>query len=501
MRQVINPQLEFGQVDISTIKFDPKSRDDIPKLLRGLQHIYITPEIREPLFTLLEKEISPKVNKNNGRPGMELWKILVLGVMRLDLNCDYDRIHELSNSHLTLRKMLGHSDFYDETYYNLQTIKDNVSLLTPELLEQINIIVVNAGHELVKKKSVEPVLHGRCDSFVVETDVHYPTDTNLLFDAMRKALQLSGDICGRNDISDLRQYQYNIGQIKRALRIIQKVNRGARQTESSQKKVIQVHQNYIDLCTSQLFRIEQVIPELEKIQLLSTIDCLQIQEILGYITHAKRQIDQIERRVMHGEIIPHHEKVFSIFEPHTEWISKGKAGVPVELGIRVCIVEDHHQFILHHRVMEQETDDKVAVKMVRSSKIKFPNLQSVSFDKGFHSIDNQEKLKDIIEVVALPRKGRLSQAAKEIERAEDFIKAHKKHSAVESAINSLEVHGLDVCPDRGINGFKRYVALAVVAHNIHRIGAILDVQEKDKQKRLAMKRLKAANAATAKLAA
>jgi len=205
MRQVINPQLEFGQVDISTIKFDPKSRDDIPKLLRGLQHIYITPEIREPLFTLLEKEISPKVNKNNGRPGMELWKILVLGVMRLDLNCDYDRIHELSNSHLTLRKMLGHSDFYDETYYNLQTIKDNVSLLTPELLEQINIIVVNAGHELVKKKSVEPVLHGRCDSFVVETDVHYPTDTNLLFDAIRKALSLSGEICERNRLSDMRQ--------------------------------------------------------------------------------------------------------------------------------------------------------------------------------------------------------------------------------------------------------------------------------------------------------
>ena len=501
MRQVINSQLEFGQVDISKIKFDPKSRDDIPKILRGLQHIYITLEIREPIFALLGKEIAPKVNKNNGRPGMELWKILVLGVMRLDLNCDYDRIHELSNSHLTLRKMLGHSDFYDETEYNLQTIKDNLVLLTPELLEQINTIVVNAGHELVKKKSVEPVLHGRCDSFVVETDVHYPTDTNLLFDAMRKVLQLSGDMCRHKDISDLRQFQYNIRQIKGSLRVIQKVNRGARQTEASQYKVMKVHQDYIDLCTSQLFRVEQVIPELEKNQLLSTIDCLQIQEIMGYIVHAKRQIDQIERRIMHGEIIPHYEKVFSIFEPHTEWISKGKAGVPVELGIRVCILEDHHQFILHHHVMEQETDDKVAVKMVKSGKVKFPNLQSVSFDKGFHSTDNQEKLKDIIEVVALPRKGRLSQVAKETEKSEEFLKAHKKHSAVESAINSLEVHGLDVCPDRGINGFKRYVALAVVAHNIHRIGAILCVQEKDKQKLLAMKRLKAANAATAKLAA
>jgi len=119
MRQVINQQLEFGQVDISRIKFDPKSRDDIPRVLRGLQHIYVTANVREPIFALLEKEVSPRVNKNNGRPGMELWKILVLGVLRLDLNADYDRIHNLSNSHIELRKMLGHSDFYDETYYNL----------------------------------------------------------------------------------------------------------------------------------------------------------------------------------------------------------------------------------------------------------------------------------------------------------------------------------------------------------------------------------------------
>ena len=76
-------------------------------------------------------------------------------------------------------------------------------------------------------------------------------------------------------------------------------------------------------------------------------------------------------------------------------------------------------------------------------------------------------------MVALPRKGRLSKLAQEEEQAEAFVKARRAHSAVESAINGLEVHGLDVCPDHGINGFKRYVALAVVARNIHRIGAIL----------------------------
>jgi len=127
---------------------------------------------------------APDSDSNNGRPGMEQWKIFVLGVLRLNLNCDYDRIHELANNHKTIRQMLGHATFADEYEYKLQTLKDNVSLLTPETLDRINELVVNAGHRLVKKKEDEK-LKGRCDSFVVETNVHYPTDINLLFDAWR----------------------------------------------------------------------------------------------------------------------------------------------------------------------------------------------------------------------------------------------------------------------------------------------------------------------------
>jgi hypothetical protein len=93
--------------------------------------------------------------------------------------------------------------------------------------------------------------------------------------------------------------------------------------------------------------------------------------------------------------------------------------------------------------------------------------------KGFHSKENQIALKENLQPVVLPRKGKLSQAQQEEEQASEFVKARRAHSAVESAINALEVHGLDVCPDHGIDRFKRYVALAVLAKNIHRIGAIL----------------------------
>src|SRR5436190_13329586 len=159
MRVVQNPQMQIGEVDISQIKFDPKSRDDIPRILQGLQYLYINAALRKEIFQLLEDKIAPAVDKRNGRPGMTLWRILVCGVVRLDLNMDFDRLHELVNHHDTIRRILGHSED-DETSYQFKTLRDNVSLITPELLDKINQIVVNAGHGLIKKKPAKRCMGG-----------------------------------------------------------------------------------------------------------------------------------------------------------------------------------------------------------------------------------------------------------------------------------------------------------------------------------------------------
>jgi hypothetical protein len=151
--------------------------------------------------------------------------------------------------------------------------------------------------------------------------------------------------------------------------------------------------------------------------------------------------------------------------------------------VKVCILEDQHQFILHHMVMEKKTDDQVTVSMVTEAKTRFPALNACSFDKGFHSQENQRVLAEHLELVALPRKGKLSQSAREIEQSDEFVRARRAHSAVESAINGLEVHGLDKCLDHGIDGFKRYVAFAVVTRNIHRIGDLLWKQEQERELR------------------
>lgn len=176
MRAVQNAPMQIGEVDVSQIKFDPRSRDDIPKVLRGLQQLYMNVELRERIFALLERAIAPKVAKRNGRPGMELWKILVCGVLRLDLNADYDRVCELVNHHHTIREMLGHGQFNAETYH-FQTLKDNVSLFTPELLDKINQLVVEAGHVLVKKRTAKRCVGAATPLWLRPMFITLPTST------------------------------------------------------------------------------------------------------------------------------------------------------------------------------------------------------------------------------------------------------------------------------------------------------------------------------------
>lgn len=496
MRKVIKSQMRFGEVEIGDIEFDLRSRDEIPKLLIGLQAIYCDSDARRKVFALLAKLVPVNINPNNGRSGMDLWKILVLGTLRLSCNWDYDKLMEIANNHLTLRLMLGHSIMNSDFRYALQTLKDNVSLFTPEILDKINQVALQYGHKIAGMKP-DDKLNASCDSFVLETDVHYPTDINLLWDAMRKMILSVLFLCVQIGLPGWRKSDYLLKKTKKLFRKAQQMKGSNSKNKEKKAKreqlIITAHLAYLDLAEDIINKIKETI-----LAVSSSADIvlhLKIQKIQEYIAHAERQIDQIRRRVVEGESIPHYEKVFSIFQEHTEWISKGKAGISQELGLKICIVKDQFGFILHHRVMQNETDDQVAVPIIQETKERFVELGSCSFDKGFHSPGNQEKLRELLDRVVLPRKGKLSAINQEIENSEEFREARRKHSAVESSINALENHGLDRCLDHGIKGLKRYVGLAVLARNIQIIGHILQQKELKQLQRLEKmqkKRLQAA---------
>ena len=179
MRKIIGMQMKIGELAIKDIEFDLRSRDEIPELLMGLQSIWCNREVRDRVSEVLLDIVPDDVDPNNGRSGMDLWKILVLGTLRFSCNCDYDKLLDTANNHRELRLMLGHNAIDYDNRYALQTLKDNICLLTPEVLDKINQVVAKYGHGVIGKKADED-LRASCDSFVLETDVHYPTEGTCL---------------------------------------------------------------------------------------------------------------------------------------------------------------------------------------------------------------------------------------------------------------------------------------------------------------------------------
>ena len=469
MRQTRTPQLALGEARIEDIKLDHKSRDDIPAVLLGLQHLYSHEETREKLFSLLEEHILPGTNRNVGRPGMERWRILVMGVLKQGLGCDFDRLLELVNQHRTVREFLGHGAFSQDETYELQTIIDNVYLLSPELLSEIGQLVVESGHAVARKKPGEP-LRGRGDSFVVETDVHYPTDVNLLWDAMRCLLRELGRAAKKHHIGGWRQWRHLTQEVKKCFNQVRSTRRAKSQTGPSRS---------LYRTLRSLGRPSRGESRGARAGRGGAIDRM----IQSLIAHARRPIDQVERRLLKGETIAHDEKVFSIFEEHTRWVSKGKAGCAVELGVPVCVVEDQFQFILHHKILWEGSDTDIAVSIINETQALHRDLRVCSFDRGFHSPGNRGQLDAMLDLNALPRKGRLSVAEREREEAQPFAEARRQHPAVESAINHLERRGLDRVRSHGADGFAHTVALSILAANLHRIGLLVRRRMREAERR------------------
>lgn len=481
MRHLENLQPRLGQIPVSDIEIDLHSRDDIPKILLGLQHLHQDAERRQAILELIAADFAERGALDNGAPGLELWQVLVLGTFRLGLNCDYDRLAELANEHRSLRQMLGHGVFDEVKRYTPRTLGENCSRLQPKTLQWINWAIVGAAHGALGLDDQSP-LHTRCDSAVVKTDVHYPTDANLLLDAIRKILHLGGQAAqGMPEIKGWREVRAHYRNFKRLYLRAIKAKRSTSQDEAKQQaQAERVRETFLALleqAASHIHKAEALLPLLQPVQ-------PALAEEIGYfVFHARRQSSQIRARVIRGETIPHSEKVFSLFEPHTEWVVKGKAGVPVELGVRCAFVEDQHGLILNHQVMHHKTDEKITVFLIEESRILFPNLRTASFDKGFYTPDNRDRLDGLLDEAILPKKGRLSEADRERESTVTFLHARRQHAAVESAIHALQVHGLERCPDRGIEGFNRYVGWGVVAFNLHRLGAILLEQAREQERR------------------
>lgn len=187
-------------------------------------------------------------------------------------------------------------------------------------------------------------------------------------------------------------------------------------------------------------------------------------------------MDLVERRILKGEKIPHSEKVFSIFEPHVEWIQKGKEGKGVELGHNVLVTSDQYHFIVDHEVALGLTDKELPVLLARRLEERFKKgyvLDSITFDRSFYSGLAKKALLGIFNQVVMPKPGKKTSKQEMEEAQEAFVKKRRKHSAIESNINELEHSGANKVPDKGLPVFKKYVAWSVLAYNLKRLGNLV----------------------------
>lgn len=456
MRKHFEQQLLLGTIPISEVKIRHNPRDHMANLLAALKYIFVTPKWNKQIFELLAEKLQSK-KKKTGRNGMSLWEIFILAQTRLCMNLGYDDLHNLSNYHTLLRGIMGvqQSDFSEGKQYSYQNIYDNISLLDDDLLKEINEIIVKVGHEIFKKKSLDLSL--KTDSFVVETNTHFPTDYNLLWDCIRKCI----DIIEKLGLPKWRKSKDWRKKLKCLNREIGRVSSNGGKNKG--ERLINSAKAYLQKTQNLNKKIEEVLSYdfTKEKELQLQIDLLCYNEML--LTH----IDLIERRIIKGEKIPHGEKLISIFQPFVEMINKGKRNV--EIGKKVAITTEENNLIVDWKICNKESDSEILIPIIDNLLSKY-KIKRLSVDKGFSSKENKELLSLYIEKVIMPKKGKLNKKEKEEEKEVGFTKYRKKHSAIESNINELEHRGLNRCPDRKESNFNRYVGLACIAYNLHKIG-------------------------------
>jgi IS5 family transposase len=489
MRQRFNPEPHFQITPIEKILLPLQSRDELPGILAGLQWIWMHPTLKTEILALLEARLLGG-KKETGRTGMDLWQILVLGVVRLGLDADWDRMEHMTNYDLLLRQMLGLclEPWGTKAHrFAHQTLRDNVALVDAALLKQINSLVAAAGRQVfVSKPSAMPApLQIKVDTYVLETDVHFPTDLNLLLDAGRKCLDLVEKYqkAFGYDLPGWRKLKHWRGQFKAAERVASKTAFGG--GKDKDKRLRAVLSVYLEVGRRLSAKVSASL-----LNLCDQEVDVRDWELLAYFQQMiDKQVDLVDRRLLQGQDIPTAEKVYSLFEPHTEWLTKGKLHPPVELGHRLLVATDQHQLIQDYEgPVGADVNQSVPVASRLIGRYGEGQIDSMSFDKGFTRKADRELLELFIPRVIMPKRGRKNAGEAEVESSKKFVALRKAHSAVESAINALEHHGLNRCLDVGLDGYTRYIGYGVLAYNLHVIGRQLLAQRR------------AANAAEAELA-
>jgi IS5 family transposase len=414
-----------------------------------------------------------------GRSGLTPSQILrSLVLMRLK-NWDYRELRERIADGLTLRQF---TDFYCARVPKHDAFQRGFIRLTPQTLKAVNDLVVRAAVDL----GLEDGAKLRVDTTVVQADIHHPTDNTLLWDVVRVVTRLVWRLAEALEMRRIKGFRDRMRSARRRMYEIQRMT-----TRQRHEQQTSTYRELIGIAEEVVGSARAAVEETRKMRGKDIIAAMAIAELHEQIAHfcglGSRVIDQARRRVLDGEQVPNGEKIYSIFEPHTDLIKRGKVRTPIEFGHKVFLAESAQGLITQYEVLKGNPSDEVHVapslQRHRQAFGRVPELYGS--DRGFFSEQNLASCKhDGVKVVCIPQRGGKKTAEREAyEKSADFKQGQRFRAGIEGRISVLfRGRGMKRCLAEGRDRFELWVAAAVLANNLMRIAALLTKRSSRRRK-------------------
>jgi len=473
----LHTQQRIDSVPLMNVHLNSRSRDETVKLIRGLQGVYADATVRQQVLDLIAQDVLQGARRDIGRPGMDLWSVFVLLAAREALRLDYDRLEDLAEHHTLIRAAMGLGDWQAEYHFDWTRIWRNVRKVRPETLVEISRRVVQLGHTLAPTAAES----ARVDSFVMQTNIHHPSDVRQVADGLRLVLRHAVRLAEAIGSTALRQHVH-LEKRARALVLIASRASASKHRDRDQRLTVAAR----ELCTFADERCQQALDLGDQFMTMrASLDCVtqtradgEHETMMLFVSGLATCAHVVRLRCVEGETVEQTDRLFSLFEPHTELIYRGKVRAAFEFGHRVLVTEDAAGFISAQVMPNGQQDRDAAVPLVESLRLQHPNLKRVSFDRGFHSPANRTALAEILPDACLPNSGDKALAKQIASASVSWTWQRRHHSGIEAAIGNLQDNrGCRRCPDKGKDGYDRFLQTAVLAHNLLTYGRLLWAQD------------------------
>ena len=466
MTRIADPQINFADIEFLTqgIDLDPILKrmsdflDDQPKIFE---------RVRRDLQRGLKK---PDTGRTAMTPSQVLRSLILMRVK----NWDYRELSERIADGYTLRRFTG---FNSQRVPKHDAFNRAFNKLRPQTLQALNDLVLKAAVDL----GLEDGKRLRVDTTVTETDIHHPTDNTLLWDVVRVLTRLIGRL-GKVLPKGIDNFSNRTRCARRRMQEIQRMTARQRHTQQKGK-----YRHLIGITQQVVHNARGVLEKTKDQCAVDPMDDIIIGELRRKIDHycqlGARVIDQSRRRVLEGEQVATEEKIYSIFETHTDLIKRGKIQKPIEFGHKIFLAESAHGLITQYRVLEGNPPDHVHVK---------PSLERhqetfgwapawYSSDRGFFSDENVKACPQVKLVCIPQRGGKRTSQRQAFERSPGFKKGQRFRAGIEGRISVLfHGRGMKRCLAEGRDRFEVLIGAAVLTNNLMNIAHLLN----QKQKRL-----------------